>query len=152
SWLVKNLQDYGIIHIASHGQYNPDQPLFSAVELAPDNVNDGHLTSNEVFGLQLRADLIALSACQSGLGRVSKGDDIVGLNRAFVYAGTRQLMTTLWRVDDISTAILFKYVYRNMRDTDRAEAVRQAQIRLKNRPEYKHPAHWAGLVLSGDWE
>ena len=152
SWLVKNLQDYGIIHIASHGQYNPDQPLFSAVELAPDNVNDGHLTSNEVFGLQLRADLIALSACQSGLGRISKGDDIVGLNRAFVYAGTRQLMTTLWRVDDISTAILFKYVYRNMRETDRAEAVRQAQIRLKNRPEYKHPAHWAGLVLSGDWE
>ncbi|MCC6547888.1 CHAT domain-containing protein [Candidatus Sumerlaeota bacterium] len=152
SWLVDNLPNYGIIHIASHGEYNPDQPLFSAIELAPDNANDGRLTSDEVFGLQLRADLIALSACQSGLGRVSKGDDIVGLNRAFVYAGTRQLMTTLWRVDDISTAVLFKYVYRNMRGMDRAEAVRQAQIKLKNRQEYRHPAHWAGLVLSGDWE
>lgn len=152
TWLVDNLHEYGIIHIASHGEYNADAPLFSAVQLAPDQQNDGRLTSNEVFGLQLRADLVALSACQTGLGRISNGDDIIGLNRAFVYAGTRQLMTTLWRVDDISTAVLFKYFYRNVKNMDRAEALRQAQIRLKNRPEFRHPVHWSGLVLSGDWE
>ncbi|CAN5382558.1 hypothetical protein BH09SUM1_BH09SUM1_03230 [soil metagenome] len=152
SWLVNNFQDYGIIHIASHGEYRPDTPLFSAVMLAPDIKNDGILSAQEIFSLQTRADLITLSACQSGLGRVSSGDDIIGLNRAFVYAGTRQLMTTLWRVDDISTAVLFKYFYRNVNEMDRAEALRQAQIRLKARPEYQHPAQWAGLVLSGDWK
>lgn len=152
SWVTEHLQDFGIIHIASHGEYDPDAPLFSAVLLAPDEEADGTLTAEEVFGLRVRADLVALSACQTGLGRVSSGDDIVGLNRAFVYAGTHQLLTTLWRVDDISTAILFKYFYRNLDGIDRAEALRRAQIRLKNRPEYIHPAHWAGLVLSGDWE
>lgn len=152
SWLVENLPNYGIIHIASHGEFNPDTPLFSAVLLSPDMENDGVLTAEEVFSLRLRADLIALSACQTGLGRVSNGDDIVGLNRAFVYAGTRELLTTLWRVDDISTAVLFKYFYRTVQSQDRAEALRQSQIRLKNRPEYRHPAHWAALVLSGDWK
>ena len=151
-WLVENLPNYGIIHIASHGEYLPDAPLFSAVYLAPDEETDGVLTAQRIFSLQMRADLVALSACQTGLGRVSAGDDVVGLNRAFTYAGTRQLLTTLWRVDDISTAILFKYFYRNHAEHDRAQALRLAQIQLKERPEYRHPAHWAGIVLSGDWQ
>jgi CHAT domain-containing protein len=151
-WLVANLQEYGIIHIASHGEYDPFAPLLSSLLLAPDGESDGLLTAEEIFGLTLRADLIALSACQTGLGRIGTGDDIIGLNRAFVYAGTRQLLSTLWRVDDISTALLFKHFYRQMRTTDRAEALRQAQLILKARPEYRHPARWAGLVLSGDWQ
>ncbi len=152
TFLKERLGDYGIIHIASHGEFKPDEPLFSAVLLAADSQNDGVLSAEEVFGLELRADLIALSACQSGLGRLGNGDDVVGLNRAFVYAGTRQLLTTLWRVDDISTAVLFKYFYRYQADIDRAEALRRAQVRLKNRPEYQHPAHWSALVLGGDWQ
>lgn len=152
TWLRENLTEYGIVHIASHGEYKPEAPLFSAVLLAPDAANDGVLSAEEVFSLELRADLVALSACQSGLGRVGNGDDIVGLNRSFVYAGTRQMLTTLWRVDDVSTAVLFKYFYRNQDGMDRAEALRAAQVRLKNRPEYRHPAHWSGLVLSGDWQ
>ncbi|MBI1291901.1 CHAT domain-containing protein [bacterium] len=152
SWLVENLQNFGVIHIASHGEYDPNAPLFSALLLAPDGQNDGSLSAQEIFSLQMRADLVALSACQTGLGRITSGDDIVGLNRAFVYAGTRQLLSTLWRVDDISTALLFKHFYRQSRTHDRAEALRQAQLIVRNRPEFRHPARWAGIALSGDWK
>jgi CHAT domain-containing protein/tetratricopeptide (TPR) repeat protein len=152
SWLVNNLQDFGIIHIASHGEYDANAPLFSALLLAPDGQNDGTLSAQEIFSLQMRADLVALSACQTGLGRITSGDDIVGLNRAFVYAGTRQLLSTLWRVDDISTALLFKHFYRQSKNHDRAEALRQAQLIVRNRPEFHHPARWSGIALSGDWK
>lgn len=149
TWLSRNIGDYSIVHIASHGEFDPANPLYSAIRLAPDAVNDGLLTSGEVFGLAQRADLVALSACQSGLGRLSNGDDIIGLNRAFVFAGTRQVLSTLWRVDDVSTAVLMKHFYRNMGGMDRAEALRQAQLAVRSR--HPHPAHWAGVVLSGDW-
>lgn len=152
SWLVENLQQYGIIHIASHGEYDPHAPLFSALLLAADGQNDGTLSAQEIFSLQMRADLVALSACQTGLGRITSGDDIVGLNRAFVYAGTRQLLSTLWRVDDISTALLFKHFYRQSKRLDRAEALRQAQLIVRSRPEFQHPARWSGIALSGDWK
>lgn len=150
TWLTENIASFGIVHIASHGEFDPEAPLFSALRLAADDKNDGVLTSSEVFGLAVRADLVALSACQTGLGRLSNGDDIVGLNRAFVYAGTRQILSTLWRVDDVSTAVMMKHFYREMPQTDRAEALRRAQLRTRER--FPHPAHWSGAVLSGDWK
>lgn len=150
SWVEKNIGDYGIIHIASHGEYNENLPLLSAVKLAPDSDSDGDLTTRKIFGLSIRADLIALSACQTGLGKVGSGDDIVGLNRAFVYAGTHEILSSLWRVDDVATAVLIKYFYRNMAGRNRAEALRQAQLEVRS--QYRHPAYWAGLFLSGDWE
>lgn len=150
TWLRDNISNYGIIHIASHGQFDPGLPLMSSIELTPDDANDGRLTVREVFSLSIRADMVALSACQTGLGRLSSGDDLIGLNRAFVYAGTRQIMSSLWRVDDVSTAILVKHFYRNMRDEDRAEALREAMIEVRSR--YPHPAHWSGMFLSGDWQ
>jgi CHAT domain-containing protein len=150
TWLTENIASFGIVHIASHGEFDPEAPLFSALRLAADDKNDGVLTSSEVFGLAVRADLVALSACQTGLGRLSNGDDIVGLNRAFVYAGTRQILSTLWRVDDVSTAVMMKHFYRAMPQTDRAEALRRAQLRT--RESFPHPAHWSGAVLSGDWK
>ncbi|MEI6807581.1 MAG: CHAT domain-containing protein, partial [bacterium] len=142
--------EYGIIHIASHGEYNENLPLLSAVKMSPDSSNDGNLTTREIFGLSIKADLIALSACQTGLGKVGSGDDIVGLNRAFVYAGTHEILSSLWRVDDVSTAVLIKYFYRNMAGKDRAEALRQAQLEVRG--QFRHPAYWAGLFLSGDWQ
>jgi CHAT domain-containing protein len=151
TWLVENAADFSIIHIASHGQFDPDSPLSSRILLAADDRNSGDLSAEEVFALRMRADLIALSACQSGLGRLSAGDEIIGLNRAFVYAGSRQILTTLWRVDDVATALLFKHFYRNARTMDRAEAMRRSQLLLRSRPEYAHPVYWAPLVLSGDW-
>ncbi|MDK2971985.1 MAG: hypothetical protein PWP23_1740 [Candidatus Sumerlaeota bacterium] len=150
SWLAQNISEYGIVHLATHGEYDANLPLLSAIQLTPDEQNDGRLTAREVFSLSLKADLVALSACQTGLGRLSNGDDVVGLNRSFVYAGTRQIMSSLWRVDDVSTAVLVKHFYRNIEETDRADALRRAQIEVRRR--YPHPAHWAGLFLSGDWQ
>ncbi|MEI6970937.1 MAG: CHAT domain-containing protein [bacterium] len=150
SWVAANIGEYGIIHIASHGEYNENLPLLSAVKMSPDSSNDGNLTTREIFGLSIKADLIALSACQTGLGKVGSGDDIVGLNRAFVYAGTHEILSSLWRVDDVATAVLIKYFYRNMAGRNRAEALRQAQLEVRS--QYRHPAYWAGLFLSGDWQ
>lgn len=153
AWLRDNIVNYDIIHIASHGEFDPNDPLESALLLAPDGErHDGRLTAADIFGMDIQADLITLSACQTGLGRISVGDDVIGLNRAFVYAGTRQILSTLWRVDDLSTALLFKYFYREIEDHDRAESLRRAQIRLRAQREFQHPAHWASVVLSGDWE
>jgi len=150
SWLATNIAEYGIVHVACHGEYDPNMPLLSAVRLSADTVNDGKLTAQEIFGLSLNADLVALSACQTGLGRLSNGDDIVGLNRAFVYAGTRQILSSLWRVDDVATAVLIKHFYRNLAGRSRADALRQAQLEVRKR--YPHPAYWSGIFLSGDWQ
>ncbi len=152
SWFISNADQYGVIHIAGHGEYLKDLPMSSFLYLAADEQNDGKLTASEIFQLEIKADLVALSACQSGLGEISAGDEIIGLNRAFVYAGTSQLISTLWRVDDVATALLFKYFYRSPDDMQRAEAVRQAQLTLKARPQYSHPVYWAGITLTGDWK
>lgn len=150
SWLATNIAEYAIIHVACHGEYDPNMPLLSAVRLSGDTKNDGKLTAQEIFGLNLNADLVALSACQTGLGHLSNGDDIVGLNRAFVYAGTRQILSSLWRVDDVATAVLIKHFYRNLKGRSRADALRQAQLEVRKR--YSHPAYWSGIFLSGDWQ
>lgn len=150
SWLRENSGKFDAIHLATHGEYDAAQPLLSAILLTGDGTNDGRLTAQEIFSMTLKASFVALSACQSGLGKLSNGDDIVGLNRAFVYAGTRQVLSTLWRVDDVSTAVLIKHFYRNSSRTDRAQALRQAQLDVRTR--YPHPAHWSGIFLSGDWK
>lgn len=149
AWVRENISRYGIIHIASHGEFDSINPLFSAILLAKDPTEDGNLTVREVFSLSVQADLVTLSACQSGLAQINNGDDLVGLNRAFVYAGTHALLASLWRVDDIATAVMIKHFYRNYPDTDKAEALRRAQIQVRR--FQPHPAYWAGLVLTGDW-
>lgn len=150
TWLVENIQNYGIIHLAMHGEFRPEAPLLSGLQLAPDANNNGVLTAADVFGLRLNADMVALSACQTGLGRITEGDEIIGLNRSFVYAGTRQVLSSLWRVDDVSTSVLIKHFYRNLATMNRAEALRQAQ--MTTRQQYPHPTYWAGITLSGDWK
>jgi CHAT domain-containing protein len=150
SWLRDNSERFDAIHLAAHGEYDAALPLLSSILLTGDEEDDGRLTAQEVFSLTLNANFVALSACQSGLGKLSNGDDIIGLNRAFVYAGTRQILSTLWRVDDVSTAVLIKHFYRNSETMSRAGALRAAQIEVRRR--YPHPAHWAGVFLSGDWK
>lgn len=150
SWLRENSGEFEAIHLATHGEYDSSLPLLSSILLSGDESNDGRLTAQEIFSMNLNANFVALSACQSGLGKLSNGDDIIGLNRAFVYAGTRQLLSTLWRVDDVSTAVLIKHFYRNSSTTSRAEALRKAQQQVRLR--YPHPAHWSGIFLSGDWK
>ncbi len=150
SWVIRHIDEFGIIHLASHGEFDPINPLFSSVKLARDADTDGNLEVSEVFGLQINADLVVLSACQTGLGRVTSGDDVIGMNRAFLYAGTHAMMSSLWRVSDVSTAMLVKQFYRSYRAADKAESLRKAILHVKNR--YPHPGYWGAFILVGDYE
>ena len=149
SWIREHIGDYQIIHIASHGEFDPINPLFSSLKLTRDLAQDGSLEVNEVFSMKINADLVTLSGCQTGLGELSGGDDVVGLNRAFIYAGTHALLSSLWRVSDISTAILTKHFYRNYVTENKAESLRKAQALVKTL--YPHPAYWAAFNLTGDY-
>ena len=143
-----------IIHFACHGEFNDKQPMQSGLLLSKDADNDGYLQVHEIFGLDLRnANLVVLSACETGLSKIYGGDDLVGLSRGFIYAGTPSLMATLWGVDDRSTAILMKEFYKNWytKGLSKPEALRQAQLTLKDMPEYRHPFYWAPFIIIGDW-
>ena len=149
SWVKKHIKDYQIIHIASHGEFDAVNPLFSSLKLTRDASDDGNFEVNEVFGVNVNADLVTLSACQTGLGKITGGDELVGLNRAFIYAGTHAILSSLWRVSDISTAILVKHFYRIYAHEEKAESLRKAQLLVKK--FYPHPSYWAGFNLTGDY-
>ncbi|MBE0617471.1 MAG: CHAT domain-containing protein, partial [Proteobacteria bacterium] len=150
SWVTEHLGEFGIVHLASHGEFDPINPLFSALKLAKDPEKDGDLQAGEVFALEINADLVVLSACQTGLGKVTRGDDVVGLNRAFFYAGTHAVVSSLWRVSDVATALLMKQFYREHVRNSPSESLRAAILHVKNR--YPHPGYWGAFTLSGDWE
>ena len=149
SWLHEHISEYQVIHIASHGEFDPINPLFSSLKLARSATDDGNFEVNEVFGLDIKADIVTLSACQTGLGDIVGGDELVGLNRAFIYAGTHSILSSLWRVSDISTAVLIKHFYRNYGKENKAESLRKAQLLTKRL--YPHPSYWAGFNLTGDY-
>jgi CHAT domain-containing protein len=138
---------YGVIHIAAHGLFDVDDPLGSALLLAPDGANDGRLTVAELYTLKLNADLVTLSACETALGRVANGDDVVGFTRGLLYAGTRSIVASLWSVEDRATRDLMVTFYGQLDHTDKANALRQAQLGLKRRQP--HPFFWAAFQLVG---
>ncbi|WP_138984583.1 CHAT domain-containing protein, partial [Crocosphaera watsonii] len=141
----------GILHLATHGEYNPISPLFSTLYFVPGDGYDGRLETHEIYGLNLQAatNLVVLSACQTQIGKVSDGDEVVGLNRAFLYAGTPSVVASLWNVDDESTSLLMQQFYGYLRaGKSKAEALKLAQ--QDTRRKYPHPYYWAGFVLTGD--
>jgi tetratricopeptide (TPR) repeat protein/CHAT domain-containing protein len=146
-----NARKVAILHLAAHGEYNSNNPLFSAIHLAGDTQNDGRLEVHEVYSLDLTAatNLVVLSACETNIGAVSAGDEVVGLNRAFLYAGTPTVISSLWNVDDAATALLMERFYTHLRaGMSKGEALRQAQMDVRG--EYPHPYYWASFVLTGD--
>ena len=149
------LKKYNYLHFATHGFINEDKPDLSSLVLCQQNRSgeDGLLQAQEIFNLKLNADLVVLSACQTGLGKLVRGEGIVGLTRAFMYAGTPSVLVSLWSVSDISTAILmgefYKYLIKNK--LCRTDALRKAQLSLINDPKFAHPFYWAPFVLIGDW-
>ncbi|MBA4366033.1 MAG: hypothetical protein C0403_00135 [Desulfobacterium sp.] len=149
-WVAKNTGKFGIIHLASHGEFDPINPLFSAIKLSRSKQFDGNLEASEIFGLQINADMVVLSACQSGLGKVTGGDDVIGLNRAFFYAGTHTVVSSLWRVSDVSTALLIKTFYRRYTTYNKADSLRYSALHVRNR--YPHPGYWGAFTLVGDYE
>ncbi len=139
----------GILHLATHGVAYTDDPLVSFIALAEPQDGNGLLTARAVLGLSLPADLVALSACQTGLGRVS-GDGMIGLSRAFLVAGARAVLVSQWSVSDEATAALMAEFYRGYLQWDnKAIALQRAMQALRTRPEYDHPRYWAPFVVVG---
>jgi len=154
SWLKRaDLGGYGL-HFATHGTYDDRAPGRSALVLAPGRGEDGLLQVREIASLSLRAGLVSLSACDTGLGEVVTGEGVVGLARAFLHAGADAVAMTLWRVPDASTAELMRRFYTHMRaGRPAAEALREAKLEIvRGRASRRAPFHWAGVVLSGEAE
>jgi CHAT domain-containing protein/Tfp pilus assembly protein PilF len=147
-----NLDDYRIIHIAAHGLINDQNPIRSAVVLAqdPDSPEDGFLQMREIYNLRMRADLVVLSACQSGRGQLVRGEGLEGLSRAFFYAGASAVMMSLWEVDDRAGAQLMEQFYGSLRKgAPIAEALRKAKLEMILGKEAGHPYYWGGMVVVG---
>lgn len=139
--------DYSYIHFATHGVFHTEAPMKSALFLAPDARHDGILTVDKLYSLQLHANLVTMSACETGLGKIANGDDLVGLARGFFYAGTSAIVSSLWKVDDLSTSYLMTHFYRFMNNTTMRDALRLAQLETKKK--YNHPYYWAAFQLTG---
>ncbi len=139
---------FNCIHFATHGQFEPDAPLRSALLLAKDAESDGLLTVDRLYSMKLDADLITLSACETGLSKIANGDDLVGLTRGFLYAGASSIVASLWKVDDLATSQLMTRFYKEMDKTDKREALRTAQLETKKK--YPHPYYWASFQLTGN--
>ena len=138
--VIEGSKGKDILHFSCHGMFEAGIPRFSRLMLA-----DGNLLALEVYNLDLSADLVVLSACQTGLGGLTSGDEIEGLTRAFMRAGTPSVIASLWSVDDESTSELFLRYYEG--EGDKVERLRRAQIETMR--EYRHPFYWAGFVMFG---
>jgi CHAT domain-containing protein/tetratricopeptide (TPR) repeat protein len=135
------------VHVASHGEFDDRHPLQSSLLLSAPTLQEGRLTVSDMYELGLDAELVTLSACETGLGSVASGDDVVGLTRGLLYAGASSVVTSLWKVDDDSTRELMTQMYRNLRTQSPDEALRGAQ--LETRKQFDHPYYWAPFYLTG---
>jgi CHAT domain-containing protein len=170
------LSQYRYLHFAVHGLIDEEQPQFSSLVLSlpkntgenkiqsvtdqnpkseiqnPKSQEDGLLQTPEIYNLRLRADLVTLSACETGLGKEMRGEGIIGLTRAFFYAGTPSVLVSLWKVNDASTADLMTSFYEQLGKNNgrsKAAALRQAQLKLIAENKYSHPYYWAPFVIQG---
>jgi CHAT domain-containing protein len=135
-----------VLHIAAHGEYRIDQPELSYIELA-----DGQLYTDDLFQRDLSYELVTLSACETGRANVAAGDELIGLGRGFLYAGTGALLVSLWRVSDATTVTLMEAVYRGlMAGLSKAAALREAQLTILRDDAQRHPAYWGAFQLVGD--
>jgi CHAT domain-containing protein len=135
------------VHFATHGTFSAEAPLDSGLLLVRDQQNDGVLTVGELYALRFDADLVTLSACETALGKVESGDDVVGFTRAFLYAGTNSIISTLWSVDDRATFKLMKIFYEGLPGMSKRDALRRAQLAV--RAHYPHPFYWAAFQYTG---
>jgi CHAT domain-containing protein len=142
-------QDHSILHFACHGEYIPKAPLASSIRLAPGNGEDGRLEAGEIFDMDINANLVVTSACQTAIGKIGKGDEVVGLTRAFIYAGAKSVLGSLWNISDEATTSLMMEFYRNLQSVHESEALRQAQLKMINSKEYNSPFFWAPFYITG---
>jgi CHAT domain-containing protein/Tfp pilus assembly protein PilF len=151
------LGSFRYLHFATHALIHPRYPELSGVVLSlfdeGGRPQAGFLRSYQILGLHLPADLVVLSACQTGLGQKVNGEGLVGLTQSFFHAGASRVVVSLWDVDDRATATLMERFYREVLVGGRspAAALRQAQLAMRGDPRWAAPYYWAGFVLEGDW-
>lgn len=146
------LCEYQIIHFACHGFLDEKFPLRSALVLSPseDQEDDGFLQANEICNLRMNADLVVLSACQTGNGALEKGEGLVGLTRSFLYSGADSVLSSIWSLNDQSTAGFMEDFYTFLcQGQDKAGALRLAKLKMLKSSRF-HPFYWAGFILNGD--
>jgi CHAT domain-containing protein len=153
---IAELSQYRFIHFATHGYLDTERPEFSALLLSmvdeKGNPQDGFLRTNEIFNLNLPAELVVLSACKTGLGKEIKGEGLVGLTRGFMYAGAARVVVSLWSVNDQATAELMTKFYTHMLKENMrpAAALRATQIEMLYSKKYRAPFYWAPFILQGE--
>jgi CHAT domain-containing protein/uncharacterized protein HemY len=160
--VLSNLGGKDILHFSCHGYFDKAEPLSSGIILHGNNYEDEEkkfkydvLSAREIFNLKERmdADLVTVSACQTGLSDRRPGDELVGLTRSLLYAGAASVVVSLWSVAANSTVELMEEFYSQLKEgKDKATALQQAMIKIMMKPEYSHPYFWAPFLLVGDWE
>jgi CHAT domain-containing protein/tetratricopeptide (TPR) repeat protein len=148
----QTLDDYKIIHFATHSLVDNKKPARSSIVLSLDNDKreDGFLQMREIYNLKLNSDLVTLSACQTGLGQFIRGEGIEGINRAFFYAGSSSVLMSLWAVNDQATYQLMERFYTYLRSSDSImNSLRRAKLAMIDSEILSHPYYWAGFIVSG---
>jgi CHAT domain-containing protein/tetratricopeptide (TPR) repeat protein len=150
---------YDLLLFSTHGEMIESDPLKSNLRFTPTQQDDGKLTVSEIFDMDVKANLVTLSACETGLARGTKGDfpqgdDLVGLSRAFIHAGAPSVVASLWKVSDESTVEMMRSFYGNLQTMPKAEALQKAQLALARSSTMtsSHPYFWAPFILVGDWK
>ena len=151
------LSTYRYVHFATHGLIDSERPNLSAIVLSlvdhEGKPQDGFLRAHEIYNLNLPAELVVLSACETGLGKEIKGEGLVGLTQGFMYAGARRVVVSLWNVNDKATAELMARFYRGMLREKKtpAAALRTAQMEMSRQKQWQSPYYWAAFTLQGEW-
>jgi CHAT domain-containing protein len=151
------LSQYRYVHFATHGYVDAARAGLSAIVLSmideQGNAQDGFVRTHDIYNLKLPAELVVLSACETGLGKEVKGEGIEGLTRAFMYAGARRVIVSLWNVNDKATAALMRSLYTGMLRSNKtpAAALRAAQIEMLRTRQWQAPYFWAPFVMQGEW-
>ncbi|HKG60419.1 MAG TPA: CHAT domain-containing tetratricopeptide repeat protein [Pyrinomonadaceae bacterium] len=152
------LSKYRYVHFATHGYVDTERSGFSAIVLSmfdkEGKPQDGFLRTHDIYNLKLPAELVVLSACETGLGKEVTGEGLEGLTRAFMYAGARRVVVSLWNVNDKATAALMKHLYTEMLRSNKtpAAALRAAQIEMLRTQKWQSPYFWAPFVMQGEWK
>ena len=151
------LSQYRILHFATHGFANSENPELSGIVMSlvdeDGSPQNGYLRLHDIYNLEFGAELVVLSACQTGLGKEIRGEGLVGLTRGFMYAGAPRVVVSLWSVEDRATAELMAIFYQKMLEENLAPAaaLRAAQIEIWQQKEWQIPYYWAAFGLQGDW-
>jgi len=151
---ASEISNFGIVHLATHAIFDDASPEYSYLAFSPRKSEDYLLYVRDLYNMQLNADLITLSACETGVGELKRGEGFMGLARGFFYGGASSISSTLWKVNDASSTELMDFFYKNLAEGDTKDLALQkakkAFLNTNSQNALSHPYYWSGYVLSGN--